>query len=163
MGWTQTAPSVKTWEQERPTNRVANYFTVNSVQSIGRTSGKGFAIKVVFTVSNGSYGSFTSPGNYVLTCTINGTGTAFTTDVAVKKGTATFYYVGEAESGAEIGTVAGGSNGSKFGTLSFTAPKTNGNVYVNVNGTWKEATMFVNVGGTWKEAQAKINVGGEWK
>ena len=54
------------------------------------------------------------------------------------------------------------SSGSQT-AVSFTVPKTSGNVFVNVNGSWKEATMFVNVGGTWKEAQAKINVGGEWK
>ena len=164
MGWTQTAPSVKAWEQENPTNFVANYFTVDTKQSIGRTSGKGFAVKVECTVSNGSYGSFNSPGKWVLTCTINGSGKAYTTSVTITKGTVTFYYVDEAEVGATIVTRVAASIGALLGTLTFTAPKLlGGQFYVNVNGTWKEATMFVNVGGTWKEAQAKINVGGEWK
>jgi hypothetical protein len=48
--------------------------------------------------------------------------------------------------------------------VTLTVPKAVGaQCYVNVNGSWKEATVFVNVGGTWKEAQAKINVGGDWK
>ena len=48
--------------------------------------------------------------------------------------------------------------------VTLTVPKAVGaQCYVNVNGTWKEATVYVNVNGSWKEAQAKINVGGEWK
>ena len=163
MGWTQTAPSVKAWEQEKSTSFTANYYTITTKQSIGRTSGKGFAVKVECTVSNGSYGSFNSPGKWVLTCTVNGSGSAYSTGVAIAKGTTTFYYTGEADAGATVKTATAAENVGTFFTLSFTAPKTSGNVYVNVNGTWKEATMFVNVGGTWKEAQAKINVGGDWK
>ena len=164
MGWSTTAPSVKAWEQEQSTSFTANYYTITTKQSIGRTSGKGFAVKVEFTVSNGSYGSFNSPGKWVLTCTVNGSGSAYSTGVAIAKGTTTFYYTGEADAGATVKTATAAENVGTFFTLTFTAPKLlGGQFYVNVGGTWKEATMFVNVSGTWKEAQAKINVGGEWK
>ena len=36
-------------------------------------------------------------------------------------------------------------------------------VYVNVNGTWKEAIPYVNVNGTWKEASPNVNANGTWK
>ena len=166
MGWSTTAPTVKSWEQEKPTTFLTNYWKLETVQSIGKTSGKGFAVKVVVTVSNGSYGSFVSPGKLWLQCNINGaTGTA-NTDYTVSKGTVTYYFVGEAASGVPVVSICGSqanSDARAAGTVSFTAPKTSGNVYVNVNGSWKQATAYINVGGLWKEAQAKINVGGEWK
>jgi len=39
------------------------------------------------------------------------------------------------------------------------------NVFVNVSGTWKEATaMYVNSAGTWKTVvDVSVNVGGTWK
>lgn len=164
MAWTQTEPTVKSWEQDDTTNFVANYFTVDTKQSIGRTSGKGFAVKVECTVSNGSYGSFKSPGKWILTCTINGSGKAYTTSVTIAKGTVTFYYVDEAEVGAAIVTKVAASVGALLGTLTFAAPKLlGGQFYVNVNGSWKQATAYINVGGSWKEVTPKINVGGTWK
>ena len=61
-------------------------------------------------------------------------------------------------------TAGGGRPNLTVSSVTIAVPKSKGaQCYVNVNGSWKEATMFVNVGGTWKEAQAKINVGGEWK
>jgi hypothetical protein len=39
------------------------------------------------------------------------------------------------------------------------------NLYVNVAGTWKQATgLYVNVAGTWKQATGLyVNVAGTWK
>jgi len=36
-------------------------------------------------------------------------------------------------------------------------------VYINVNGTWKEAVTYINVNGTWKETTPQINVNETWK
>lgn len=36
-------------------------------------------------------------------------------------------------------------------------------IYVKVNGVWKEATPYVNVGGVWKEANSSIKENGTWK
>ena len=36
-------------------------------------------------------------------------------------------------------------------------------VYVKVNGAWKEATPYVKVGGVWKEASPSIKISGTWK
>ena len=163
MGWTQTAPSVKTWEQEKSTTYKATYWSLTTTQSFGRTSGNGFAVKVVWTQTATGQPS----GQCYLSAQV-GSATAdvdTSHDMLVGSQTVTFYYVGEAAEGVTVTTTVGrnGESGT-MKSCTFTAPKAAGAmVYVNVNGTWKEATMFVNVGGTWKEAQAKINVGGDWK
>ena len=36
-------------------------------------------------------------------------------------------------------------------------------IYVKVNGVWKEATPYVKVGGVWKEASPSIKINGAWK
>ena len=38
-----------------------------------------------------------------------------------------------------------------------------GSIYVNVGGSWKQGIPFVNVNGSWKQGVAFINVGGSWK
>ena len=168
MGWSTTAPTVKSWEQEQTSYWGQNYFTISTTRSIGRTSGKGIAIKVVLTITDisGRSGGFQANGYVYLYAKVGSADAVEDKSQRMPLGTKTyiFYYTDEAASGVNIVTKAGWSESSgSQTTVSFTAPKTNGNVYANVNGTWKEATMFVNVNGTWKEAQAKINVGGEWK
>ena len=80
---------------------------------------------------------------------------------------ATYYYIlpsSYSGSTLTVGMTSGHSSTTANSPVTLTVPKSVGaQCYVNVNGSWKEATMFVNVGGLWKEAQAKINVGGEWK
>lgn len=36
-------------------------------------------------------------------------------------------------------------------------------IFVNIAGTWKQATAFVNIAGVWKQATVFVNVGGVWK
>lgn len=49
-------------------------------------------------------------------------------------------------------------------TMTFTAPASLAiMVYVNVNGTWKQASPWVNIGGTWKQVAPYINNAGTWK
>ena len=36
-------------------------------------------------------------------------------------------------------------------------------IYVKVNGVWKEATPYVKVGGVWKEASPSTKINGTWK
>lgn len=49
------------------------------------------------------------------------------------------------------------------GTLTIDVPAASALPYVNVNGTWKQATPWVNVGGTWKKVISYVNAGGTWK
>ena len=163
MGWTTTEPSVKSWEPEQKTTYWAqNYFNIKSTQSIGWTKGKGYAVKMVVVVTYTYPSKFANAIPLYLSCAGDST-TAYSLNT--KNTTLTIYYEGEAAAGVSIATVVGWteSSGSRQ-TLTFTAPKLlGGQFYVNVGGSWKQATAYINVGGTWKEAQAKINVGGEWK
>lgn len=59
--------------------------------------------------------------------------------------------------------VAGESGFSNTYTLTIDVPAASALAYVNVNGTWKQATPWVNVNGTWKKALSYINSGGAWK
>lgn len=36
-------------------------------------------------------------------------------------------------------------------------------IYVKVNGAWKEATPYVKIGGVWKEASPSTKINGTWK
>ena len=171
MGWSTTAPTLPSgveWETQGEYSDYHyrahyNYFKIDVTVYIARLSGKNFAVKVVSEVLVGTYGSYSSFGNYYLRATINGVQDAADNSFGSALGTQTFYYTGEASADAPIKIEVGYAQATEC-TFSLTAPKLRGvTAYVNVNGTWKEATMFVNVGGTWKEAQAKINAGGEWK
>ena len=166
MGWTQTAPSVKAWEQEKSTTWQQNYFTITTKQYIGRTSGKGFAVKVEFTLTQRQSG-YTPQYSIYLSAQVGSAAAVVDTSIAMPGygETVTIYYTDEAAVGETVTTIVGWSNStSSRQTLTFTAPKLlGGQFYVNVGGSWKQATAYINVGGTWKEAQAKINAGGEWK
>ena len=161
MGWTTDAPSVKTWEQEQTTFWEQNNFNLKSTQSIGRMSGKGYAVKIVIVATYTS----TTFGNSIplyLSCAGNST-TAYSLNT--KNTTLTIYYEGEAAAGASIVTFVGWteSSGSQK-TLTFTAPKLLGaTVYVNVGGNWKQGTSFAKVNGEWKDGLTKMKVDGEWK
>jgi hypothetical protein len=168
MAWSTTAPTLPSgsaWEQEQPTSVGYNYWTLATTRSIARLEGNQIAVRITCVVSNGSYGSFISPGNYTFRCDIGGVTGTEDTSFKIAKGTASYYFVGEAADGAEVVTICGysGSSSSKK-SITFTAPKLlGGQLYVNVNGSWKQATAYINVGGSWKEVTPKINVGGTWK
>ena len=166
MGWSTTAPTVKSWEQEQTSYWGQNNFTISTTRSIGRTSGKGIAVKVEFTLTQRQSG-YTPQYNIYLSAQVGSAAAVVDTSIAMPGygETVTIYYTDEAAVGETVTTIVGWSNStSSRQTLTFTAPKLLGaTVFVNIGGTWKEATMFVNVSGTWKEAQAKINVGGDWK
>lgn len=53
------------------------------------------------------------------------------------------------------------------GTASTSVVVVSSNVYVNVNGTWKQASqVYVNVGGVWKDVvndKLYVKVGASWK
>lgn len=161
MAWTQTEPTVKSWDSAQTTYWSQNNFNIKTTQSIGRTSGKGYAVKMVIVVTYTS-SSFGNDIPLYLSCA----GDSTTAYKATKKAnTVTVYYTGEADAGVSITTIAGWTNStSSQQTLTFTAPKLlGGQFYVNVNGSWKQATAYINVGGSWKEVTPKINVSGDWK
>lgn len=163
MGWTTTEPSVKSWESEQKTTYWGqNYFNIKSTQSIGRTKGKGYAVKMVVVVTYTYPSKFANAIPLYLSCAGDST-TAYSLNT--KNTTLTIYYKGEAAAGVSIATVVGWTNSSTSRqTLTFTAPKLLGaTVFVNIGGTWKEATPYVKVGGVWQEAAAKLRTGGEWK
>ena len=169
MGWSTTAPTLpsgSSWVQEQTTEFLSNYWKLDTVRSIARLEGTSIAIKVVATMSNGSYGDFINPGNYYLSATAGGTTSTNTTSYSMSKGTQTFYYVGTAEAGSTVTTVVGYvDSGASRIPKTFTAPALLGpTVYINVGGTWKQASaVCVKSSGAWKEGQLKINVGGAWK
>lgn len=142
MGWSTTAPTLPsgaTWEQEQTTSVGYNYWTLATTRSIVRLEGSQFAVRIICVVSNGSYGSFISPGTYEFRCDIDGdTGTS-DTSFTMTKGTTTYYFTGEAAAGVSIQTLCGYSDasGSKK-TVTFTAPAlaTSVKLWKKVNGTW---------------------------
>ena len=169
MGWSKTAPTLpsgSSWEQTQTTEFLSNYWKLDTVRSIARLEGTSIAIKVVATMSNGSYGSFINPGNYHLSATAGGTTSTDTTSYSMTEGTQTFYYVGTAEAGSTVTTVVGyvDSSASRI-SKTFTAPALLGpTVYIKVGGAWKKASkVYVKSSGAWKEGQLKIKTGGAWK
>lgn len=126
MGWSKTAPTLpsgSSWVQEQTTEFWSNYWKLDTVRSIARLEGTSIAIKVVATMSNGSYGSFINPGKYHLSATAGGTTSTDTTSYSMTKGTQTFYYVGTAAAGSTVTTVVGymDSSASRI-SKTFTAP-----------------------------------------
>lgn len=126
MGWSKTAPTLpsgSSWVQEQTTTFWANHWKLDTVRSIARLEGTSIAIKVVATMSNGSYGDFFNPGKYHLSATAGGTTSTNTTSYSMTKGTQTFYYVGTAAAGSTVTTVVGyvDSSASRI-SKTFTAP-----------------------------------------
>lgn len=169
MAWSTTAPTLpsgSSWVQTQTTTFLSNHWKLDTTRSIARLEGTSIAIKVVATMSDGSYGSFINPGKYHLSATAGGTTSTNTTSYSMTKGTQTFYYVGTAKAGSTVTTVVGyvDNNESRI-SKTFTAPALLGpSVYIKVGGTWKQASkVYVKSSGAWKEGQLKINVGGAWK
>lgn len=169
MAWSTTEPSVKTWEQSQSTSWEQNNFRLTTVRSIGRTKGKGFALKVELTVTDisGKSGGFQASGYIYLSAQVGSATAVVDTSTRMPLGTKSyvFYYTDEAASGVSVICIAGWSESSgSRKSVTFTAPKLLGaQAFVNINGSWKQATMFVNVSGSWQEVQTKVNVGGDWK
>lgn len=126
MAWTTTAPTLpngSSWVQEQTTNFVSNHWTLNTTRYIARLDGNNIAVKVVAVMSNGSYGTFYTPGKYYLSMAAGGQTVTDTTTYTMSKGTKTFYCVGVAEPGSTVSTTVGyiDSSSSRKG-ITFTAP-----------------------------------------
>lgn len=126
MAWTTTAPTLpngSSWVQGQTTNFVSNHWTLNTTRYIARLDGNNIAVKVVAVMSNGSYGTFYSPGKYYLSLSVGGETVTDTTTYTMDKGTQTFYCVGVAEPGSTVSTTVGyiNSSSSRKG-VTFTAP-----------------------------------------
>lgn len=126
MAWTKTAPTLpngSSWVQEKTTKFVANHWTLDTTRYIARLDGNSIAVKVVAVMSNGSYGTFYSPGKYYLSMTAGGQTVTNTTTYSMTKGTQTFYCTGVADPGSTVSTTVGyiDSSASRI-SKTFTAP-----------------------------------------
>ena len=153
MAWSTTAPTLpdgSAWDQTQSTSVQYNYWTLKTEQSIARLADNQIGVRVVATASNGSYGSFVSPGKLWLQCNINGaTGTA-NTDYTVSKGTVTYYFVGEAASGVPVVSICGSqanSDARAAGTVSFTAPAilVSSKLWKKISGVWTQVATLKDV------------------
>ena len=126
MAWTTTAPTLpngSSWVQEQTTNFVSNHWTLNTTRYIARLDGNNIAVKVVAVMSNGSYGTFYTPGKYYLSLSAGGETVTDTTTYTMNKGTQTFYCVGVAEPGSTVSTTIGYiDSSSSRKKITFTAP-----------------------------------------
>ena len=168
MGWSTSAPTLpagSAWAQVGTTSVETNNLKITSTIYAARLDGNGFAVRV--TETRTFYKS-----NFNQTyhrCDIGGvTGTAYTGSWPANSGdTVSYYFTGEAAAGASI-TVTVGRQADSTGDMkasTFAAPALLGpTVYINVGGTWKQATsVYIRVSGAWKDAPVKIKVGGSWK
>lgn len=126
MAWTKTAPTLpngSSWVQEQTTNFVSNHWTLDTTRYIARLDGNRIAVKVVAVMSNGSYGTFYSPGKYYLSMKAGGQTVTDTTTYSMTKGTQTFYCTGAADPGSTVSTTVGyiDSSASRI-SKTFTAP-----------------------------------------
>ena len=163
MAWSQTAPTLPSgsaWEQEKSISGWPNHWNFTGKLYVARLNGRQFAVKAVFTSTNGSHGTYYPPAKWKLRCDIGGVTGTEDTSFGVSKGTTTFYFVGEAGEGVTITVRVGGVDAAvAVQTATFTAPALFGDVlYLNVNGAAKQVTrVLLNVNGTAKEALAKAN------
>lgn len=126
MGWSTTAPTLpsgSSWVQEQTTNFVSNHWTLDTTRYIARLDGNSIAVKVVAVMSNGSYGTFYSPGKYYLSMNAGGQTVTDTTTYSMTKGTQTFYCTGVADPNSTVSTTVGyiDSSASRI-QKTFTAP-----------------------------------------
>lgn len=169
--WTKTAPALPSgsaYEQNKTFSGSSNHWAISGSASIARLDGNEFVIKLVATSANGSYGTYYAPSSWLLRCDIGSTQGGEDTSFGIEKGTSTFYYIGEASPGTtikvNINGIGGIGSAVETQTITFSAPAFLGIIaYVNVNGTWKQATPWVNIGGTWKQVVPYINNAGTWK
>lgn len=126
MAWTKTAPTLpngSSWVQEQKTNFVSNHWTLDTTRYIARLDGNNIAVKVVAVMSNGSYGTFYTPGKYHLSLTAGGKTVTDTTTYTMSKGTQTFYCTGVAEPNTTVSTTIGYiDSSSSRKKITFTAP-----------------------------------------
>ena len=168
MGWSTSAPTLpsgSSWAQVGTTSVETNNLKITSTIYAARLDGNGFAVRV--TETRTFYKSYFDQTYH--RCDIGGvTGTAYTGSWPANSGdTVSYYFTGEAAAGASI-TVTVGRQADSTGdrkASAFTAPALLGpTVYINVGGTWKQATsVYIRVSGAWKDAPVKIKVGGSWK
>ena len=168
MGWSTSAPTLpsgSSWAQVGTTYVETNNLKITSTIYAARLDGNGFAVCV--TETRTFYRSYFDDTYH--RCDIGGvTGTAYTGSWPANSGdTVSYYFTGEAASGASI-TVTVGRKADSTGDMrssTFTAPALLGpTVYIKVGGAWKKASkVYVKSSGAWKEGQLKINVGGAWK
>lgn len=169
--WTDTAPilpSDSTYEQNKEFAGGSNHWAISGSASIARLEGNQFVIKLITKSQNGPSGKYYAPNDWMLRCDVGDTVGGWDTSFSITQGTSTYYYIGEASPNAIIKVYVNGAGGIGSAvatqTMTFTAPASLAiMVYVNVNGTWKQASPWVNIGGTWKQVVPYINNAGTWK
>lgn len=126
MAWTKTAPTLpngSSWVQKQTTNFVSNHWTLDTTRYIARLDGNRIAVKIVAVMSNGSYGTFYSPGKYHLSMRAGGQTVTDTTTYSMTKGTQTFYCTGVADPSSTVSTTVGHIDSSASRkVVNFTAP-----------------------------------------
>ena len=170
MGWSLTAPTLpsgSSWAQVDTIRISNNQLDITSTLYLARLEGAGFALKLVekrtFHLTNPNFTDFYKTYHR---CDVAGvTGTAYTENHFGNSGsTKTYYFTGTAAAGATIYVLVGVKVDNSTDSSTFTAPASLGIIaYVNVNGTWKQASPWVNIGGTWKQVVPYINNAGTWK
>ena len=170
MGWSTTAPTLPTgssWVQKDTIRISNNQLDVTGTLYFARLKDTGFALKLVekrtFHLTNPNFTDFYKTYHR---CDVAGvTGTAYTENHFGNSGsTKTYYFTGTAAAGATIYVLVGVKVDNSTDSSTFTAPASLGIIaYVNVNGTWKQASPWVNIGGTWKQVVPYINNAGTWK
>ena len=170
MGWSTTAPTLpsgSSWVQKDTIRISNNQLDVTGTLYFARLKDTGFALKLVekrtFHLTNPNFTDFYKTYHR---CDVAGvTGTAYTENRFGNSGsTKTYYFTGTAAAGATIYVLVGVKVDNSTDSSTFTAPASLGIIaYVNVNGTWKQASPWVNIGGTWKQVVPYINNAGTWK
>lgn len=170
MGWSTTAPTLpsgSSWVQKDTIRISNNQLDVTGTLYFARLKDTGFALKLVekrsFHLTNPNFTDFYKTYHR---CDVAGvTGTAYTENHFGNSGsTKTYYFTGTAAAGATIYVLVGVKVDNSTDSSTFTAPASLGIIaYVNVNGTWKQASPWVNIGGTWKQVVPYINNAGTWK
>lgn len=170
MGWSTTAPTLpsgSSWVQKDTIRISNNQLDVTGTLYFARLKDTGFALKLVekrtFHLTNPNFTDFYKTYHR---CDVAGvTGTAYTENHFGNSGsTKTYYFTGTAAAGATIYVLVGVKVDNSTNSSTFTAPASLGIIaYVNVNGTWKQASPWVNIGGTWKQVVPYINNAGTWK
>ena len=170
MGWSTTAPTLpsgSSWVQKDTIRISNNQLDVTGTLYFARLKDTGFALKLVekrsFHLTNPNFTDFYKTYHR---CDVAGvTGTAYTENHFGNSGsTKTYYFTGTAAAGATIYVLVGVKVDNSTDSSTFTAPASLGIIaYVNVNGTWKQASPWVHIGGTWKQVVPYINNAGTWK
>ena len=170
MAWSMTAPSLPSgslWVKKGTISISNAQLNVTGTVFCARLSDQGFALKIVetriFHLTNPNFTDFYKTYHR---CDVAGvTGTAYTEKHFGNSGsTKTYYFTGTADAGVTIYVLVGVKVDNSTDSSTFTAPASLGIIaYVNVNGTWKQASPWVNIGGTWKQVVPYINNAGTWK